>query len=125
MKPLITKKMENKTNKFAVVIANVKPLSIDFDQYTDGDAEFKSELVVLMIDNIKELKQSLSESIKVGGPDLFRKTCHKVKPTLSMIDDAEYNDIIEVLKCQVNNQNCISVFNNLSDNILRNLETEI
>jgi hypothetical protein len=122
---LISKKMENKTNKFAVVVANMRPLSIDFDQYTDGDAEFKNELIVLMIDNIKELKESLAVATKAENSDGFRKTCHKVKPTLCMIDDAEYNDIIEVLKCQVSNQNCITIFNNLSDNILRNLEAEI
>jgi hypothetical protein len=119
--------MENKTNKFAVDVASApaKPLSIDFDLYTDGDSDFKNELVVLMIDNIKELKQSLAEAGKSNNPETFRKACHKVKPTLSMIDDAEYNDIIEVLKCQIVNQNCIQLFNRLSDGILKNLEAEI
>jgi hypothetical protein len=119
--------MENKMNKVAVEVAKAptKPLSIDFDLYTDGDSDFKNELVVLMIDNIKELKQSLVEASKNNNPEVFRKVCHKVKPTLSMIDDAEYNDIIEVLKCQIVNQNCIQLFNKLSDSILKNLQTEI
>jgi hypothetical protein len=119
--------MENKNNKYTVAVANeqVRKLTIDFDQYTDGDPVFKSELTVLMLDNIKELQLSLGEAMKVNDSEIFRKTCHKVKPTLSMIDDAEFNDIIEVLKCQINNQNCISVFTKISHGILRALEEEI
>jgi hypothetical protein len=119
--------MENKINKYAVIVANasVRPLTIDFDMYTDGDPVFKSELVVLMMDNIRELNQSLLDASKANDAEVFRKTCHKVKPTLSMIDDAEFNDIIEVLKCQINNQNCVSVFNRISGDILKYLEQEI
>jgi hypothetical protein len=119
--------MENKINKYTVAVANepVRRLAIDFDLYTDGDPEFKSELTVLMLDNIKELQQALSEAGKINDAEIFRKTCHKIKPTLSMIDDAEFNDIIEVLKCQIHNQNCISVFGTISNGILRALEAEI
>jgi hypothetical protein len=116
--------MENK-NKYTIVAEPVRKLSIDFDLYTDGDLEFKNELTLLMLDNIKELQQSLSEAAKANDSEIFRKVCHKVKPTLSMIDDAEFNDIIEVLKCQINNQNCISVFGKISNGILKALEEEI
>jgi hypothetical protein len=116
--------MENKINKYTIVEEPMRKLSIDFDLYTDGDLEFKSELTLLMLDNVRELQQSLSEAIKANDSEIFRKTCHKVKPTLSIIDDAEFNDIIEVLKCQIDNQNCISVFGTISHGIIKALEEE-
>jgi hypothetical protein len=119
--------MKNETKKYDVKTASqsARKLSIDFDLYTDGDPEFKSELIVLMLDNIKELQQSLNNAKENNDAEIFRKTCHKIKPTLSMIDDAEFNDIIEVLKCQINNQNCITVFNSLSNMVLKTLEEEM
>ena len=75
-----------------------RPLKIDFELYTDGDPEFKQELVVLMIDNLIELKQSLKIDHVLQDLEGFRKVSHKIKPTLSMLDDQEFTDTIELLK---------------------------
>jgi hypothetical protein len=114
--------MENKINNFVLVAtAQAWPLSAEFEMATEGDSEFRSELMALMIDNIHELTQSLVDSNETNNPELFRRTCHKVKPTIAMID-AEFSNIIEVLKSQVNNTEFISAYHKMSANIIEHLE---
>jgi hypothetical protein len=56
-------------------------LSINYVLYTDGDQEFKRELISFMISNVKELKWSISNRY-----DDFKRAAHKVKSTLTIID---------------------------------------
>lgn len=115
----------NTSNHKSVI---VKPLSIDFDHHTDGDEEFKQELIVLMIDNVKELQQSLSTSISLNNIDSFRETCHKVKPTISILSDQDLIDVIESIKHETNEAiriDSVRVFNKLCDDLIKNLEEEM
>lgn len=77
-----------------------KPLAIDFDLHTDGDDEFKRELVTLMIDNIEELQESLKQSTKQNSIQLFRDCCHKITPTINILDDKQFTEAIESIKHQ-------------------------
>jgi hypothetical protein len=106
---------------------NRKPLSVDFDLHTDGDQEFKSELISLMIDNVRELQDSLVQAYKMNKPELFREASHKVKPTISILNDQELMDTIESLKLHVHDHKepIISLFNMLCENIIKALEEEI
>ena len=106
---------------------NRKPLSVDFDLHTDGDQEFKCELIALMIDNVRELKDSLVQACKMNKPELFREASHKVKPTISILNDQELMDAIESLKLHIheNREPTIALFNMLCDNIIKALEEEI
>lgn len=106
----------------------VKPLSIDFDLHTDGDEEFKHELVVLMIDNVKELQESLQKSIKQNDMAPFREVTHKVKPTIGIINDQELIDIIEELKQQTDESKkslAASSFNRICEELIKGLEEEL
>src|SRR5258708_911369 len=78
-----------------------RPLNINFNLYTEGDEKFKSELSYMFIENIRELRGSLHGSIDQQEPDIFFKACHKVKVTLSMLDDKEFIELISELKEQV------------------------
>lgn len=80
-----------------------RPLFINFDQYTDGDAEFKKELIYLMIDNLKEVQHSLVEAAKNNKLEIFEKTCHKIKPTLSMLEDKDLLESIQSIKTEFSN----------------------
>src|SRR5688500_20384818 len=77
-----------------------RPLYINFDQYTDGDGEFKKELIFLMIDNLKEIQNSLVEAAKNNKLEIFEKTCHKIKPTLSMLEDKNLLQSIQSIKSE-------------------------
>ena len=68
---------------------DLRPLNIDFDQYTDGDADFKQELVSLMIDDIGELQKSLAQATASNDPEIFLRGCHKSKTTVEMVSDKD------------------------------------
>src|SRR5688572_27083072 len=83
--------------KISILQTNAnRPLHVDFDKYTDGDSDFKRELVVLMIDNISELLQS-AKSVETDI-NQFLKVIHKIKPTIEMLEDPELNDTITSIK---------------------------
>jgi hypothetical protein len=107
---------------------NCRPLSIDFDLYTDGDLEFKKELVVLMIDNLRELQQSLKAADQQNNLDIFRKTCHKIKPTISMLDDQDLNVNIDEMYADFSNvvtrQERNATLHSLCAGIIQSLEKE-
>ncbi len=105
-----------------------KPLSVDFDLHTDGDEEFKNELIVLMIDNVKELHESLNKSVKVNNMDAFKEACHKVKPTISILNDKDLVDTIELLKNPIEDAkkaDAIVLFNSLCEYLIKGLEEEL
>lgn len=105
-----------------------RPLFIDFDQYTDGDVDFKKELIVLMIDNLKEIQAALKEATQKNALDIFEKTCHKIKPTLSMLEDQDFNDTIHVIKVEFSNtskkEEQVKTFNSTCYQIIKSLEKE-
>ena len=104
-----------------------RPLYIDFDQYTDGDADFKKELVVLMIDNLKEILAALKEATQKNMPDIFEKTCHKIKPTLSMLEDQDFMEIIHRIKAEFSDasqKDHVNAFNTTCIQIIKSLEKE-
>jgi hypothetical protein len=99
-----------------------RPLHVDFDKYTDGDSDFKKELVVLMIDNISELMQSLKSADK--DTQDFQKVVHKIKPTIEMLEDNELNDIIASIKSG-SDKTTISVLGKICVDIIKSLEKAI
>lgn len=99
---------------------NDRPLFINFDQYTDGDNDFKKELVTLMIDNIRELK----EALETAGQDVqfFQKVTHKIKPTIEMLDDKEFEDLILQVKTAVDRQPAIASLQVICSQIISSLQ---
>jgi hypothetical protein len=69
----------------------------NIDLYTDGDPEFKRELAELIVNNVQELQEQLKLAIETKSAEIYRKAYHKVKVTLSMLGDDEFNAVIENL----------------------------
>jgi len=102
-----------------------RKLSIDFEVYTDGNSEFKQELIVLIIQNLRELDQALESGIH--QPDLLKKTIHKMAPTISMINDTDLSAILHI-KDDMNSdtfQVRLNQFRTLCSEVIRNLEYEL
>lgn len=75
-----------------------RPVALALDLYTEGDEEYKKELAALMINNVREMRDGLLDAVYCNDPVRFDKVCHKVKVTLSILNDAELNSIIEALR---------------------------
>ncbi len=100
-----------------------RPLYIDFDLVTDGDASFKNELVVLMIDNLKELMEALTTAGQDAEP--FHKVTHKIKPTIEMLNDAEFNAMIAQVKTLDDKMAAIISLQKICPEIIASLERAI
>ena len=99
-------------------------LYFDIDQYADGNMAFKNKLVLSMIDNVNELQQSLRIAIKQENSEIFSKACHKVKPTIGILNDKGFADTIELLKVQKENS-IIEAFEKICQGIIAMLEKEV
>jgi hypothetical protein len=101
-----------------------RALFIDFDLYAENDPVFKEELIDLIIENLRELQQTYNYSVERQDPGLFRRVCHKVSTTLSMLADQELDTVIEDLKNSNVDQARVSFFNKLSTGIIASLLSE-
>lgn len=101
-----------------------RALFIDFDLYAENDLDFKMELIELMVENLHELQQACCYSIEQNNPEHFGRACHKVKTTLSMLADTEYDAIVEELKNSSVDQGRVSFFNKLTVEIITSLLNE-
>ena len=70
----------------------IRSLSDKLNAFTEGDLAFKEELIQLMIGNLRELQASIKHS------DTFEKILHKVKSTLTILDDKGINSLIAEIK---------------------------
>jgi hypothetical protein len=77
-----------------------RPLSIDFNSYTDGDPDFKRELISHLISNIKELQQALPD-LDPNTSINFIQVLHKVKTTVMMLEDKEFTETLEEIRSSV------------------------
>lgn len=99
-KPLQSEELLGTINKYVLNFdrrEEIPSLNIDFDQYTDGDDQFKSELILMVIQNIEELRESLKDALTLGAQK-FLDTCHKITTTVSMINDQEFENALSVLR---------------------------
>ena len=102
-----------------------RPLHIDFDFYTDGDHIFKVEFVTLLISNLVELQQDLIKAIENNDPSIFQVTSHKIKPSLSILNDSEFTMVVEnIHHAPFDSEKCKS-FKQISDDIITSLEHEL
>jgi len=99
---------------------DTRPLLVDFEVHVGDSPELKKELIECMIIDMCELQQSLEPAAIKNGFDAYRKTCHKIVGTLSLLNDKELNDGIEALKIQQSDLNVI-LLKKLSDDIVKSL----
>jgi hypothetical protein len=101
-----------------------RTLLIDFDAYTDGDAEFKGELIVLIIDNLMELQETLQRAVTGNDVKLFHGVCHKIKATVEMLADPELTQTITELKVALTDAAKVTLLNNICIQIIESLRRE-
>jgi len=105
-----------------------RPLFIDFDSHTDGDTDFKKELISLMVENIRELQQALYRADQQNDYSIFSKTCHKVNATIGMLDDKDLTEMIEQMSDPVASRDekkqRVASLSTLCDEIVKSLEKE-
>jgi hypothetical protein len=113
-------------------IQTLRKLHIDFEEHTYGDADFKVELLTEMVKNVKELAQSLPDSLSKNDYQIFARACHKAKVTLFILNDEEYTSIVATLQRALANQNLDDIFNHCaqrfaqaSEQIVTSLDEEI
>jgi hypothetical protein len=104
--------------------ATRRPLLVNFDLHTEGDPEFKQELIVLMIENLRELEQAFELSVKQGDLKIYRMASHKMEVTLGLLGDHEFEEVVNLLKSPDVGRDKIELFRKLSTEIIRSLEAE-
>lgn len=88
----------NETGCFARKECDPRPLHIDFDAYTEGDNDYKRELMGLIAQNLEEFQQCLLDPQGPDTPVLFLNGAHKAKVILSMLEDEELSRVVEALE---------------------------
>jgi HPt (histidine-containing phosphotransfer) domain-containing protein len=125
-----TREMENFIR--TVEHPGLRTLNIDLDLYTEGDPDFKKELVKLIIKNVREFQQSLSDAVSKNAPDIFLKAAHKIKVSIAMLNDKEFTETArEMERIMIVDNNVSnftekqSNFNSLCEGIILGLESEL
>jgi len=128
-KPLMMDELRNKIDTYTMHThvkqssSSFRPLFVDFKLHADDDPDFKLELIELMIGNLSELRSSLELSRKENNPEIYLRACHKVKVSLTLLNDQEFTDAAEELK-NPSTQARIDLFNKLCDDIIKSLKEE-
>lgn len=102
-----------------------RTLFIDFDTYTDGDLEFKKELIESMIDNLVELQETVLRASQNNDASIFQKVCHKVKPTLQMLDDKELLETVAQLKIMITDNTNAALLGAVCADIIDSLRKQV
>lgn len=101
-KPIRCDELYDKITRYTMKDASgdqaMRPLFIDFELYTDGDDAFKLEFTQLMIDNLRELEESIQQSLRSNNGGLFSLKYHKVASTIEMLNDVELTESLDALR---------------------------
>jgi CheY-like chemotaxis protein len=133
-KPLSPEEMHCKINHYVLTpTLECRPLRIKFDLYTDSnDTDFKTELVSLMMSNMRELQHASYKAYYAGDARIFQTISHKVKSSMILLDDQEFTYAVDDLKHAFVTggksallQEKIIKFNYLSESIVKTLDKEI
>ncbi|HYC86215.1 MAG TPA: response regulator [Chryseosolibacter sp.] len=132
-KPLNPSDLHFKINQYTIPeMIDCRPLRLKLNLYSDSDADFRSELVGMMIRNLRELQQASYRSYYSEDRRTLHNVSHKVKSTLILLDDLEYTYIIDDLKQAFIHgekdedlQHKIIRFNHLTEGIIKTLNREI
>jgi PAS domain S-box-containing protein len=74
------------------------------DMYTEGNMDFKKELIGHLMKNIDELQSSLHVSLKAKDSKPFQEAAHKCRTTLTMLGDHELLNVVEEVKDALEHQ---------------------
>jgi PAS domain S-box-containing protein len=79
-------------------------ISNTLDMYTEGNLDFKKELIGHLMKNIQELQGALEVSVAQKDPTHFQIAAHKCRTTLTMLGDHELLNIVEEVKESLEHQ---------------------
>ena len=84
-------------------IDNYQPdiVMANLDKCTDGDTEFRRELAQLLANNITEMMANIEKSVKIKDPNIMIRSVHKTKTTLSILNDSEMNEEINIVETKL------------------------
>ena len=84
-------------------IDNCQPdiVMANLDKCTDGDTDFRRELAQLLANNIKEMMANIEKSVKIKDPNIMMRSVHKTKTTLSILNDSEMNEEINIVETKL------------------------
>ena len=85
-----------------IVMANL-------DKATDGDTEFRRELAQLLANNITEMMANIEKSVKIKDPNIMMRSVHKTKTTLSILNDSEMNEEINIVETKLKETSPVDV----------------
>jgi translation elongation factor EF-G len=71
------------------------PINFDrIDEMTEGDADFKAELLTAIYNSLHELRDKYLEGSEQQNENTIQEIRHKVKPALSLFEINQINDIL-------------------------------
>ena len=76
-------------------------LMANLNVFADGNPDFRRELAELIINNIHELQDTASRLGSEDGLEEFAQTAHKIKTSLKILGDDEFQDVIESIKTEL------------------------
>jgi PAS domain S-box-containing protein len=79
-------------------------ISNTLDMYTEGNMDFKKELIGHLLKNIEELRSSLIVSLGDKDATAFHTAAHKSKTTLTMLGDHELLKVVDEVKMALEQQ---------------------
>jgi PAS domain S-box-containing protein len=102
-KPFHPAELQRIISKYALhedVKASESTIASQLDLYTEGNTEFKCELIGQFIQNLQELKAVFENALAAQDAEMFRAIVHKSKTTVSVISYKPLSDIVAVVKEQ-------------------------
>jgi hypothetical protein len=110
---------------------NLRPVQINFDLYIDSDdAEFKVELIFLIIGAVRELKDASGQAWSNRDITSYGGSTHKTKSAVTLLDDSEFNHAIEEVRIHLasdsteSQTHVLNHLHELCDSIILSLEHE-
>jgi signal transduction histidine kinase/CheY-like chemotaxis protein/ligand-binding sensor domain-containing protein len=106
---------------------------LNLNQITEGNPDYKRELVGLLIGNLQELKTAFAICCQTKQSDPFNQTCHKMTTTLNILSIDDLTKTIKEIKVLLNsNENngdipkeTIDSFTSLLEKTLNGLASEL
>ncbi|MBW3468031.1 hypothetical protein [Arthrospiribacter ruber] len=73
----------------------IPPVSFEkIEEMTEGDAEFKAELISAIYFSLQELREKYIEGAENQDPVVIQEIRHKVKPSLALFDMVVLSEVI-------------------------------
>lgn len=70
----------------------------ELEKYFESNLLYKHELLGAFINNLVELKESLTKTVDDGNPAIFFAASHKTKTTIGFTNNQELGKQVEIIK---------------------------